>query len=112
VSFTFGEIPFDPKGPDWITLSIAALAMLLVAIVRWWRGIQPYMTRRRAINDFLHASALFPFALLFLSSMSSTVFGYVQSSTLSLGLAGGVGLIFVIGELIASGSRDRPDDQD
>ncbi len=98
---------FDPWGVDSVTVGIAILAALMTALVRWWRGLVPAFSRRRVINDFLNGSVLYPFLLLVVSVTNSNVFGYLRESRISLGLAGCVEIVFVVGELILSASPDR-----
>jgi hypothetical protein len=99
---------FDPLSVDSVTIGIAIIASVVVGVVRWKRGLAPAITRRRLINDFLNGSVIYPFLLLVVSVPDSTVFAYLRDSRIALGLAGCVGLIFVVGELIASGSPEKP----
>jgi uncharacterized membrane protein (DUF373 family) len=99
---------FDPWSVDSVTIAIAIVAAALVAFVRYMRGIRPAVTRRRVINDFLNASVIYPFMLLVFSVASTHVFNYLKDSRIALGLAGGVGIIFVVGELIVAASPEKP----
>lgn len=94
---------FDPTGPDFATLLVAAFVSLIaVPAMRRFRCISPVMTRAGCIRDFLNASAIVPFILLFFSVGSTAIFDHLKASRLSLGLAGFVGLIFVAGEIYSS----------
>jgi hypothetical protein len=101
---------FDFWGIDSVTIIVALVAMILLACVRRWHGISPVFTRRRIINDFLHAGVIYPFVLLVVSVPDSGVFEYLKGSRLVVGLAGVVGVIFVVGELIASSSPPKSHD--
>src|SRR2546423_774255 len=104
---------FDPTGPDFATLLIAAAVSLIVAPgIRYARGSRPYWTSTWCIRDFLNASAILPFFLLFLSVGSSAIFDHLKASRLSLGLAGVVGLIFVFGEIYSSTSKELAEEPD
>ena len=101
---------FDPWGVDSVTIGIAILAALTTALVRWKRGATPAFSRRRLINDFLNGSVLYPFLLLVVSVTNSGVFQHLRESRISLGLAGCVGIFFVVGELILSTQPPKPGD--
>jgi hypothetical protein len=79
--------------------------------VRYMRGIHPAVTRRRLMNDLLNASVIYPFLLLVSAVANPNVFNYLKDSRLVVSLAGGVGLIFVVGELIASASPEKSNAQ-
>jgi len=100
------DLVFNPLGVDSVTIAVAILLAVVVVICRCIRGIKPAVTRRRAINDFLNGSVIYPFALLVMSVASTSVFNYLKDSRIALGLAGCVGIIFVAGELIASASPE------
>src|SRR5437588_1446953 len=99
---------FDPTGPDFFTLLIAAAVSFSIAVFRYLKGREPYITTGRCIRDFLNAGALLPFTLLFLSVGSSKIFDHLKASRLALGLAGFVGFIFVVGELYRSYTSTAP----
>ena len=98
---------FDPWGVDAI---IAILATVLTSVARWLRAVNPIISRRRITNDLLNGSVIYPFVLLVVSVGNTNVFNYLKDSRVSLALAGLVGIIFVIGELVASVSvlHDSP----
>jgi hypothetical protein len=100
---------FDPWGVDSVTLFVAILVAGILAGVRWYRSINPVLTRQRVISDFLNASVLYPFFLLIICVPHSVVFEYLKGSRLTVGLAGGVGIIYVLGELVRGASRKDPD---
>jgi hypothetical protein len=93
---------------DSITLAIAILGAALVAFIRYRRGIEPPVTRRRLMTDFLNASVIYPFLVLVSAVINPNVFNYLKESRLMVSLAGATGLIFVVGELIASASPEKP----
>jgi hypothetical protein len=95
---------------DTVTIIIAIVATVLTTGVRYKRGIPNYATRRRIIVDVLNGSVIYPFALLIFSVFNPTIFKYLETSRLSVGLAGIVGVIFVIGELALSCSPERARD--
>jgi hypothetical protein len=99
---------FDLWGVDSITLLVAIIATAIMAMVRWSRTVNPVFTRRKLIADFLNGSVIYPFCLLIVSVPDQSVFEYLKASRISIGLAGGVGIVFVIGELIASSSHEKP----
>jgi hypothetical protein len=107
MSHFFAELS-DLWSADSITLAIAILGAALVVLIRYMRGIRPAVTRRRLMNDFLNASVIYPFLLLVSAVVNPNVFNYLKESRLVVSLAGGVGLIFVVGELIASASPEKP----
>jgi hypothetical protein len=89
-------------GVDAITIVIAILATGLTSAARWLRGVKPIISRRRITNDLLNGSVIYPFVLLVVSVGNINVFNYLKDSRVSLALAGLVGIIFVVGELMAS----------
>jgi len=97
---------FDPYGVDPVTIVIAITAAIATLTVRYFRNVKPAATRRRIANDFLNGSVIFPFLLLVFSVFSNRTFEYIKDSKLAVALAGGVGITFVIGELILACSSD------
>jgi hypothetical protein len=98
--------------PDFITLLVAAAVSLLIGILRYASGRKPYITTGRCIRDFLNAGAIVPFVMLFIAVGSPKVFDHLKSSKLALGLAGFVGLVFVMGELYRAYSSTSVSDLD
>lgn len=98
---------FDPWGVDSVTILLAIITAAITALVRWKRDVKPAVTRRRLINDFLNASVVYPFFLLVVSVPDSDVFNYLKESRIALGLAGCVGIIFVVGELIVATAPEK-----
>lgn len=95
-------VVFDPWGVDSVTIFVALVAVGLLAIIRYCRGNLPVFSRRRVITDFLHGSVIYPFCLLVVSVPDREIFNYLKESRLVVGLAGAVGIFFVLGELIAT----------
>ena len=100
---------FDPWGVDAITMGIAILAAIITSGIRWFRNIQPILTRRRVTTDVLNGSVIYPFSLLVVSVANTSVFTYLKDSRISLALAGCVGIVFIAGELISSIVHDPPE---
>jgi hypothetical protein len=98
---------FDLWGVDSITIIVAIIATIITSLVRWGRAVEPVFTRRKLITDFLNGCMIYPFFLLILSVPDFRVFEYLKTSRASVGMAGCVGIVFVIGELIASTSHDK-----
>lgn len=98
---------FDPFGVDPVTIFVAILASSFTLTVRYFRDVKPIATRRRVINDFLNGSVIYPFLLLIVSVASTRVFDYIKDAKLAIALAGTVGVIFVIGELVLACSHEE-----
>ena len=81
--------------------------MVITTAVRFCRGVRPATTRRKIINDFLNGSVIYPFALLIWSVPNSQTFEYLKASRISLGLAGFVGITFVLGELLVASGPEK-----
>lgn len=95
----------DPWDADSLTLIVAVVVPALLGLIRWKRGFSPSFSRRRYITDFLLASAIVPFVLLLFSVRVPAIFDYMKASKLPVGLAGAVGLFFVVGELLTSAAE-------
>jgi hypothetical protein len=95
-------VSLDPWGIDSVTLGVGLIAVMLLATIRWICKSEPVFSRRRVITDFLHGSVIYPFALLMVSVPDIQIFDHLRNSRLVLGLAGGVGIFFVVGELITT----------
>jgi hypothetical protein len=86
---------------DAITLATGFLAVVAKLIWRYLSGRRPIFIVQMMTVDFLNGSVIFPFVLLISSVFSSEIRGLLlQTSPLSLALAGGIGLMFVLEELI------------
>jgi hypothetical protein len=55
----------------------------------------------------LNRSFVYPFAALMYSSFHGAAFKYIEGSKFSVALAGAVGLVFVVGELLLSCSHEN-----
>ena len=63
--------------------------------------LKPYFTREYAILDLLNGVTIVPFVLMIGSVFSTKLTQELMTSAkITLGIAGGVGLIFVLGELL------------
>jgi len=98
----------DLFGIDAVTLIVAMLSAAVTTIVRWLRKVYPVATRRKIIVDLLNGSVVYPFLILIYSAVNGAALKYIESSRFSVTLAGVVGLVFVVGELLLSCSHDSP----
>jgi hypothetical protein len=96
----------DLLGVDAITLMTAVVTSLGATVVRWARRIQPAATRRKLVLDMLNGSVIYPFLLLIYCVFDHAAFKYLEPTSLSVGLAGVVGMVFVLGELSLSCSPE------
>jgi hypothetical protein len=97
----------DLFGADAITLIVAIVSTVVTTGVRWARRITPITTRRKIIVDLLTGSVIYPFIVLMYSSFNGAAFKYIEGSKFSVALAGAVGLVFVVGELLLSCSHEN-----
>jgi hypothetical protein len=92
---------FSPQLIDAITLSTGFLAVVAKFGWRYFTRQKPFITARTAVIDFLNGSVIFPFVLLLTAVFSTEIKELLlQASPVTLSLAGGIGLMFVLGELI------------
>ncbi len=87
-------------GVDAITLAVGILAIPAKIVARRAYSVVPVVTRRKCIVDFLNGVTIVPFALMIGSLASRDVFELLTSTNMVfIGVAGFIGLVFVIGEL-------------
>jgi hypothetical protein len=88
-------------GVDGVTLLVAVLTIPTKIAFRWLRGIAPISTTRKCGVDFLNGTAIVPFMLMLGSTASRDVFDLLTQTNMAfVGIAGGIGIVFVMGELL------------
>ncbi len=93
-------IEFDGNAVDMFSIGFGALAILVKAAARKINGSDSCFNTRESINDLLNGASLVPFGLMIGSVFSSQLMQELMTSAkLSLGLAGGIGIFFILGEL-------------
>lgn len=92
-------------GSEGITLIIAAVCVL-ISFVQQWR-CRRQITTTDSIASLLNGASLFPFCLMVGASFSSDFMHAAVTSKASLSLAGGLGLLFVCGEVLAPSGLKR-----
>jgi len=95
-------IKIDGSVADIVTLAVATICIFVRPVKRKWIGALPCFTLRDCIVDCLNGSTLVPFALLIASVMSSEILEEaLKANKISMALAGIIGILFIIRELIA-----------
>ncbi len=95
-------IEFDGNAVDMFSIGFGALAILVKAAARKINGSDSCFNTRESINDLLNGASLVPFGLMIGSVFSSQLMQELMTSaklSLGLGLAGGIGIFFILGEL-------------
>lgn len=88
-------------GVDGCTLIVGILIVMAKVSLRAAIGHKPVATQRSCGTDFLNGTAVVPFILMLGSVLSPTLFEYLQQTNMVfMGIAGGIGLVFVVGELL------------
>ena len=59
--------------------------------------------RTKAIADFLNGVAVVPFGFMMLGTVWTPLMNLVMESPISLGIAGGMGLLFMLAEIATAG---------
>ena len=87
----------DGNAIDMAAMLCGLLAMCVrpLRLGRW--------TREKAIADFLNGTSVVPFVVMAASVLWTSLQPMVLESTLSLGLAGAVGAIFVVADIATAG---------
>lgn len=94
-------IPIDGSVADIGTIVCGLAAMLVKPIKRRWQGRKPCFTQRDLIVDFLNGATVPAFLLLVGSVVSSKILEEaLKTAKTSMALAGVMGLIFIIREII------------
>lgn len=86
---------------DAVALGLALLALCSRLIWRAKLKLVPVFEIKSAVTDFLAASTLFPFLLMLASPLNKRFMDVLLASSGSaIWIAGGVGLLFVLRELL------------
>jgi hypothetical protein len=92
----------DGNWVEMLALGCGFLGICVKPAIRKYREISPCWVFRDAGNDFLNAASLAPFALLMAGVFNTWIFDQlVKSGKLPLGLAGGIGVLYVLKELLS-----------
>jgi hypothetical protein len=93
---------FDGNWIDMLTISSGLIALLVKPALRNFSNIRPCWMHKDTLNDFLSGASIVPFALLLAAPFSSWILKELLSaSKVSLGLAGGIGVLHVMKELFS-----------
>jgi len=98
-------------GVDAVTLAAGTLSSCIRPIRRYMR--QRYHTfngtcweSQKVVMDFLNGAAAIPFALLVASAFYSEAAPVLVANKAAMVVAGAIGLIFVVGEILTAGRDD------
>ena len=92
----------DGNWVDMLTISGGLVGVFVKPILRYARSRPPCWIHRTAVNDFLNAASFAPFALLLLAPFNHWVLNELVAATkVTLGLAGGIGILYVVKELLS-----------
>ena len=92
----------DGNWVDMLTMITGGLAIFAKPLVRWITNVGPCWSHREVMNDFLNGASIAPFALLMACPFSQWVLKeMLTASKVSLGLAGGIGVLYVAKELFS-----------
>lgn len=95
----------DGNAIDMATL-LVGMAALIVRPIRCKLTSKKFVfNRSKSLVDFLNGASLVPFAVMVGSTFYTKLFEEVLRSKGSLGIAGFVGLLFVLGEVLGAGSK-------
>lgn len=102
---------FDGNWVDMTTVGFGIAAIFAKPTLRKLGKCGPCWVHREAANDFLNGAALAPFVLLLATPFSNWLLSeMVNVSKVSLGLAGGIGVMYVTKEVFSyrspTGSAD------
>ncbi|MDB5753205.1 MAG: hypothetical protein JWP65_3626 [Ramlibacter sp.] len=89
----------DGNAIDMATIGAGLLAVAVGLIRAWLKERRFSYDRSKTIVDFLNGSTVVPFAVLLASPFWKFLATEIMAAKISLGLAGGVGLLFLIGEI-------------
>jgi len=97
----------DGNWLDMLTIVAGFFAIFIKPMLRRRLNISPRWVHRDAINDFLTGASIVPFALLLGAIFNKWILDQlIQGSKVSLGLAGGIGVMFVLKELFSVRKQD------
>jgi hypothetical protein len=97
----------DGNWVEMTTMVCGTVGVFFKPVLRKTNNISPCWVTRVVVSDFLNAASLAPFVLLFASVFDSWVLDQlVKSGKGPLGLAGGIGAIYVLAELMAFARTD------
>ena len=92
----------DGNWIDMLTISCGILGIFVKPSLTRYNHKTPVWQHKEAVNDFLNAASIAPFALLIDATFSSWIFTELTiSSKATLGLAGGIGVLYVIKEIFS-----------
>ena len=79
--------------------------------IRHFRGHRPILSKGRCVTDLLNGITLVPFAMMVGAVFSKAVLNdLIQSNMVLMAVAGAIGMIFIIGEILKpETSNSRPD---
>lgn len=103
----FFDITNLTSGIDRWTLGVALGLVLLKIGLRRYLKITPCMSRNLCGSDLLNGVVIVPFATMVGSVFSAEIMNYSHNGTLMNGIAGGIGLIFVAGEIFSFPPKPR-----
>lgn len=95
----------DGNAIDMATIGAGLLAVL-VRPLRCVIGKRAAWNRQKAVTDFLNGSSIVPFAVMGASTFWTWMLEEVLKSKISLGLAGVVGFLFILGEVMSAGKDE------
>lgn len=86
-------------GTDGITVGVAGLCVLVRCGQSWWKKTP--INSSILVTALFNGASLFPFVLMVGAAYSAPMLDMAASSKLSISIAGVVGLLFVLGEVIS-----------
>ena len=95
-------LAIDGSAIEIATICVGIVAVFVRPARRRVRKKLPLFATRECVIDFLNGAALVPFLLLAGSMFSSELLQEVLKAKFSMGLAGGVGSLFILGEIFSS----------
>lgn len=106
-SFTFSKMwGIDGNAIDMATIGLGFIAVFIRPLRCFLRGKPADWSRQKAVLDALNGAALIPFLVMLASTFWTSLLPEVMKSKVSLGLAGLVGTIFILAEVMSAGSKD------
>lgn len=95
----------DGNAIEMATLGFGLLSVFVRPIRCFKRGHTAW-NRQKVVTDFLNGASIVPFAVMFGSAFWTQLVDEVVKSKTSLGLAGAIGLVFIIGEVLNAGKEN------